>query len=491
MTRNFPDRTRHFWQSSRMRHTLAPVLSVLAVVAVLLGPLAVTPALAASFQQVNSSDWSVPGLPSYVTMYIYVPDKLATKPPIVVAPHHCQGTGSSTYSEMSSLVTIANTTGFIMIFPEATGENCWDAGSSRSLKHDGGGDTQAIAQMVRYTLSKYSGDASRVYTVGQSSGGIMTEALLGVYPDVFLAGISIMGVPCGCWADSYHDVVGKPADGTGQWSGPCANGTVTKTGQEWADLVRSYFPGYDGHRPRVQHWHGTADPTIAYTNMAESTKEWTTLLGLSATPTGNDTPKSGTTRQFWKNSCGYTVFETFSLAGVGHAVPFDGNAVAAYFGLDKSGPDPEIAACPHDGGVSTSDSGAGGKDGSADAVPSSTGGISGSGGNGGSGGAAGATGAGGISGNGGTVGAGGSLSSGGSTGAGGSRVASSGGSQSPGGSGGSSAQGGNVGSGGSSEASTVQSGCSCALGRHQERGQTTAAIGFIAVLALARRRRKR
>ena len=66
------------------------------------GLLAAVPAHAASSQKVNQSDWwsGVTGLPSYVNMYIYVPDKPATKPPIVVAPHHCQGTASSTYSEM-------------------------------------------------------------------------------------------------------------------------------------------------------------------------------------------------------------------------------------------------------------------------------------------------------------------------------------------------------------------------------------------------------
>ena len=318
-----------------------------------LGLLVAVPADAASLQKVAQSDWwaGVTGLPSYVNMYIYVPDKLATKPPAVVAPHHCQGTGSGTYSEMSSLVSIANTNGFIMIFPEATGQNCWDAGSTRSLRHGGGGDTGAIVQMVKYTLSKYNGDAGRVYSVGGSSGGIMTEALLGVYPDVFMAGVSLMGVPCGCWAEGYNDVTGTGS--TAQWSGPCAGGNVTKTAQQWGDLVRSYFPGYTGHRPRLQHWHGTADTTLNYKVMAEDIKEWTNVLGLSETPTGTDTPSSGTTRQYWKNSCGYTVYETFSLAGVGHAVPFNANAVATYFGLDRTGgQDPEAAACGGTGGTS-------------------------------------------------------------------------------------------------------------------------------------------
>ena len=361
---------------------------VLAFASLSLGLLAGTPARAASLQKVNQSDWwaGTSGLPSYVNMYVYVPDRPATKPPIVVAPHHCQGTGQGTYGEMSSLVSIANTNGFIIIFPEATGQNCWDAGSTGSLKHDGGGDTGAVVQMVKYTLSKYSGDAGRVYSVGGSSGGIMTEALLGVYPDVFMAGVSLMGVPCGCWAQGYNDVTGNGSNA--QWSGSCAGGSVTKTGPQWGDLVRSYFPGYTGHRPRLQHWHGTADTTLNYKNMAEDIKEWTNLLGLSETPTGSDTPKSGTTRQFWKNACGYTVYETFSMSGVGHAVPFDGNAVAAYFGLTTAGgQDPEAAACPG----STGTGGSGGASGA--------GGSAGASGAGGSGGASGSAGAGGRGGN--------------------------------------------------------------------------------------------
>jgi poly(hydroxyalkanoate) depolymerase family esterase len=362
--------------------------------------LVVGSARAASLQKVNQSDWwaGVSGFPSYVNMYVYVPDKPAAKPPIVVAPHHCQGSGSSTYSEMSSLVSIANSNGFIMIFPEATGQNCWDAGSARSLKHGGAGDTGAVVQMVKYVLSKYSGDANRVYSVGGSSGAIMTEALLGVYPDIFMAGVSLMGVPCGCWAQGYNDVTGNST--SAQWSGSCAGGSVTKTGQQWGDLVRSYFPGYVGHRPRLQHWHGTADTTLNYKTMAEDIKELTNLLGLSETPTGTDTPKSGTTRQFWKNSC-FTVYETFSLSGVGHSVPFDGNAVAAYFGLDKSGgQDPETAACP---GAVPGGSGTGGGAGGA-------GGTTGAGGTGGSGGAGGRGGAGGGSGG---AGGGGGAGSGG------------------------------------------------------------------------------
>ncbi|WP_433936722.1 MYXO-CTERM-sorted multifunctional esterase [Sorangium cellulosum] len=424
--------------------------------------LAALPARGASLQKVDQSEWGVDGLPSYVNFYIYVPDALATRPPIVVAPHHCQGTGPGTFSEMSTLVSIANTSGFIMIFPEATGQNCWDAGSTRSLKHDGGGDTGAIVQMVKYTLAKYDGDAGRVYSVGGSSGGIMTEALLGVYPDVFMAGVSLMGVPCGCWAEGYNDVTGTGS--TAQWSGPCGGGNVTKTGQQWGDLVRSYYPGYTGHRPRLQHWHGTADTILSYKNMAEDVKEWTNVLGLDETPTGTDTPRAGTTRQFWESSCGYTVYEAFSMEGVGHAVPFDGPAVAAYFGLDRAGgQDPETAACPGavPGGADTG--GAGGAAG--------TGGAGGAPAPAGTGGAEGTGGAGGVTGS----GAGGSVGSGGANGTG---------------SGGGNGQDASSGTGGSTSGESSNSGCSCAVG-DDARGSGVQAGLLLAALGLLLGRSKR
>jgi len=467
-------------------------------------------------QKVDASEWQagVTGLPSYVNMYVYVPGTPATKPPIVVAPHHCQGTAQSTFSEMSSLVSIADKTGFIMIMPEATGQNCWDAGSTRSLKHGGGGDTGAIVQMVKYTLTKYSGDARRVYSVGGSSGAIMTEALLGVYPDVFVGGVSYMGVPCGCWAEGYNDVTGS--GGSAQWSGACAGGNVTKSAQAWGDLVRSYSPGYTGPWPRLQHWHGTADTTLNYKNVAEDIKEWTNLLGLSETPTSTDMPKSGTTHQSWKNDCGYVVYETFSISGAGHSVPFDGNAVAAYFGLDmQTTSDPQAAACGMGGSAGSGNGGVGsggmggraeggatnGGRGGMGAAGTSAGGMTGgagaSGGEGGSSGVATAGTAGTSAGSSGSSssGTGGNVSTTGGA-AGGSAAGSSGSSNGAGRDGGAgttsagrdAAAGSGAGSATSRGASNDSQGCACSASAAQGGGQGALAL-LLTGLWSARRRR--
>jgi poly(hydroxyalkanoate) depolymerase family esterase len=290
-------------------------------------------------------------------MYIYVPDRLAARPPILVASHHCQGTGPGTFNETrSSLVPLADANGFIMIFPEATGHNCWDVGSAKSLEHDGGGDTHAIAQMVRYTTAKYGADSSRVYAFGGSSGGMMTQALMGVYPDLFRAGVAVSGVPCGCWAVGYSGDTGSAP----QWSGPCAGGNVIKTGPEWGDVVRATFPGYAGPRPRLQLWHGTADTLISYKNQGEAIKEWSNVLGLSETPSSTDTSTPGYTHKTWKGACDDVVLETWDAQGVGHGVNWSTSVVARFLGLDDPNADPGVNGCGAGGASGAGGAGSGG-----------------------------------------------------------------------------------------------------------------------------------
>jgi poly(hydroxyalkanoate) depolymerase family esterase len=330
------------------------------------GVLVAVPAQAASLEL--TSGWSNMDVPTYVTMYLYVPDTLAANPPIMVASHYCGGNAAAYFSFASNIVALANQYGFIMIFPQ-TSNNCWDVGSTNSLTHNGGGDTQAIAEMVQYTITKYSADAGRVYAMGSSSGAMMTEALMGVYPNVFKAGAEMSGVPDGCWAVAYTS--------SDEWSSPCADGTVSMTAMQWGDLVRAQYPAYAGPRPRLWLWVGTADTTISPNNLGQAVLEWTNVLGLSATPTSTDTPETGYTGQLWNNSCGLTVLEAWTLQGGGHApVPttMNAGAIIAFFGLDESGPDP-AAGCGDAGSsdassVGTMRSDAGGASGDASSVGS-------------------------------------------------------------------------------------------------------------------------
>ncbi|KIJ24592.1 carbohydrate esterase family 1 protein, partial [Sphaerobolus stellatus SS14] len=82
--------------------------------------------------------------------------------------------------------------------------SCWDVITKATLTHNGGGDSLSIVSMVLFTkfpdVSKPGGDSSRTYISGTSSGSMMTNVLIGVYPDVFKGGLAFSSVPFGCFA---------------------------------------------------------------------------------------------------------------------------------------------------------------------------------------------------------------------------------------------------------------------------------------------------
>src|SRR5262245_36898826 len=171
---------------------------VLAFAAILLGFLAASPARGASLTMVPRATWGATGVPSYMQMYIYVPDRVAAKPPIYVSCHSCGSMATGQINNIPIAKAAADAQGFILVLPDNPGNNCWDVGTTASLRHDGGGDTQAVAQMVKYALRQYNGDAARVYIMGGSGGAMLVQAMLAVYPDVFRAGAARAGVAAGC-----------------------------------------------------------------------------------------------------------------------------------------------------------------------------------------------------------------------------------------------------------------------------------------------------
>lgn len=450
---------------------------------------------AASVTQVSGWQGGA-SLPSDVTMSIYVPDKLAANPPLVTVIHYCGGNAQAVFGQARDISAAADKYGFIIILPAQTHSGgCWDVSSKKSQTHDGGGDTHAIAQMVKYAITQYKANANRVYSAGDSSGGMMTQLLMAVYPDIFKAGSSFAGVPAGC---------SNVFDG----SGLC--GLPAQTAQQWGDRARAMFTGYTGHRPRVQLIHGDADTTITYKNQAEAIKEWTNVLGLTMEPTvrvdsGLTLGSHQARRQQWKDSCSFVVFDVLTSVGGDHGPSdalFQGNFVLPFLGLDSQAAvdaalDPQIAQCGggSDGGVSVPDAGS-------DGTISGSGGRAGSGGRGGSAGGAGgsSTGTGGSGSGGapadgsggnndGTGGTSGVPNTGGAVGSKSGGAGGSGGNSSGSGTGGSAGASGTGGSSNGSSGSSGTSGCGCAVG--VSRTGTSAVMMVLALTLLAFRRKRR
>ncbi|GJC84911.1 putative acetylxylan esterase A [Colletotrichum liriopes] len=287
-------------------------------------------ASAASLQQVTSFGAN----PSGAKMYIYVPDRVAANPPIIVAIHYCSGTANAYYAN-TPYKGYADTYGLIVIYPESPySGTCWDVSSPASLTHNGGGNSNAIANMVTYTLDKYSGDRSKVFVTGTSSGAMMTplavpkknmltetqNVMAATYPELFAAGIAYSGVPAGCF---YTGTVNG-------WNSTCSQGNSISTQQVWAQTALNMYPGYTGSRPRMQIYHGSADTTLYPRNWNETIKQWTGVFGysLTAQQTLPGTPSGQYTKYIYGPN-----LEGIYGAGVGHSVPVMGAEDLKWFGI--------------------------------------------------------------------------------------------------------------------------------------------------------------
>lgn len=282
---------------------------------------------AASLRQITENFGSNPTKAGF---FIYVPDTLPTNPAVLVNPHWCHGTAEAAFRG-SQYATLASKHGFIVIYPNSphTADQCWDVSSKETLTHNAGGDSLGIVSMVKWTLAKYNGDASRVFVTGVSSGAMMTQVLLGAYPDVFAAGSAFSGVPFGCFAPT----TGNNSGVYGYWNDDCAKGRIKRSAEEWAGVVKAAYPEYDGWRPKVQLFHGTKDEVLDFVNHGEAVKEWAAVLGVGQTPvtTIANTPVAGWTKYTYGPNAW---LEAFTAAGVPHDIRVQENTVLEFFKLN-------------------------------------------------------------------------------------------------------------------------------------------------------------
>ncbi len=133
-------------------------------------------ARAAQLTQVNYPNNAT----SKVQMYVYVPDNVVAKPPLVVVIHSCQST-AQTYFRNNKIPWKqgSDKKGYITVWPSSPHSGtCWDVSSKASLSHGGGGDSQAIANMVLFAIDKYKADPAKVFVTGGSSGGMLLSPLI-------------------------------------------------------------------------------------------------------------------------------------------------------------------------------------------------------------------------------------------------------------------------------------------------------------------------
>ncbi|HVE87317.1 MAG TPA: PHB depolymerase family esterase, partial [Myxococcales bacterium] len=248
--------------------------------------------------------------PGNLLMFTHVPANLPANAPLVVVLHGC--TQSAAAMEPSGWSAASDAQGFYVIYAQQQSSNnsssCFNWFVSGDITR-GQGEALSVKQMVDWAKANASIDGSRVYATGFSAGAYFSAVLAAVYPDVFSAVAVNSGGPYAC-ATTQSDAF------------MCMNGSVTKTAQQWGDLVRGAFSGYAGARPRVSLWHGTTDGTVSPSQMAESVKQWTNVFGADQTADVSDTV-FGQAHKVYNDGGGTGVVETYSISGMGHAVPVD------------------------------------------------------------------------------------------------------------------------------------------------------------------------
>ena len=180
-----------------------------------------------------------------------------------------------------------------------------------------------IVSMVNYVKQHNAADPSRVYVTGHSSGGMMTNVLIGAYPDVFKAGSAYRRRAVRLFRRRQHT-----------WN------TALRQRAGHQDRAAVGRHGARRHTPATPVPGrgcscGTAPTTtiLRFPNFGEEIKQWTNVLGVSQTPTSTEQnkPRSGWVRTRYGSNV-----EAIQQTGQPHNLQILADEAIHFFGLDVS-----------------------------------------------------------------------------------------------------------------------------------------------------------
>ncbi|KAF3205572.1 hypothetical protein TWF191_001826 [Orbilia oligospora] len=217
--------------------------------------------------------------PTGLRMFIYVPGAVVRSPGIIVSLHGASGNAQQQFQD-TPYATLGEQYGFITIYPESP-PGPWDATSAKSTLHDGGGDSQSIANMVKYAIATYGADANKVF-----------NTLAGTYPDIFKAAI------------------------------------IYSAGSR--GKIKSMYPGYTGTYPKVQLYLGSKDTVIGSAAFNTTLAAWAPVFGYDTTP---DQVLTNDPVQGWTKYVLGSKLQGIWALNVGHPVFTQGGEDMKWFGF--------------------------------------------------------------------------------------------------------------------------------------------------------------
>lgn len=204
--------------------------------------------------------------PGNLRMLVHFPKNRNSSSKLVVVLHGCTMNAKKTAS-MTGWNRYADEYGFIVVYPDQKTINnasqCFNWFRSKDIEK-GSGEIESVYQMIQHAIQNYNIDPSEIYISGMSAGGALSVAVMAAYPSLINAGAIVAGVP-------YKMIEGREINGFS------SNGSIDKTPEEWAALVRGQNPDFTGDYPRIQIFQGLSDNIVHPDNADELEEQWTSL----------------------------------------------------------------------------------------------------------------------------------------------------------------------------------------------------------------------
>jgi poly(hydroxyalkanoate) depolymerase family esterase len=246
--------------------------------------------------------------PGDLRMFAFVPEQLRPQPALVVVLHGCGQTAAG-YDLGTGWSTLAKHYGFALLMPEQQAANnahtCFNWFKPEDTRR-GHGEACSIRQMIKRMVNDHHIDRKRIFVTGLSAGGAMTSVMLATYPETFMAGAVIAGLPYGV-ATNVREAL------SGMMQSP------PRPSSELGGFVRNASK-HRGPWPRVSVWHGSADRTVNPANADEIVKQWLDVHHLPPDPM-SEGMVDGYPRQIWWNAEGETVVESYTITDMAHGTP--------------------------------------------------------------------------------------------------------------------------------------------------------------------------
>ncbi|RKE85248.1 PHB depolymerase family esterase [Rhizobium sp. AG855] len=247
--------------------------------------------------------------PGRLRMLEFVPALRRDPPTLVVVLHGCLQTAAQ-FDKGSGWSRMAREKGFVLLYPEQTRQNnqnlCFNWFRPSSVARDRG-ELMSIRQMVDHCATRHNIPKDRIFLQGLSAGAAMAGALLANYPDVFVAGQIVAGLPFGAARDAMSAL-------------HVMKSGARRSAREWGDLVRAARDGSETRRPAVSIWHGRADSVVAIANAEATLAQWLDVYGLDF-EAGVTRPATDGTSMVWKDEKVRVLVEYRIIDALDHGLP--------------------------------------------------------------------------------------------------------------------------------------------------------------------------